>query len=230
MRVRSSILISVVAAALAFGLGAASAPVYPFNRAYEWLARQVRPFDPAASPIYRQKTQIFASDHPAPIVMLGDSLTEYGDWERLLDRTDVANQGIPGDVSAGVLERVRALKSQGGTVFVLIGINDPSHYIPAEETKRNIAGIVEELASRSSTVYLQSLILTRSPKLNRYVEDINVFERQLCASGQCTYVDLNAALGRDGMLDPAVAIDDVHINAAGYVRWGKVVRGYLPQS
>src|SRR5271165_596600 len=71
----------------------------------------------------------------APIVMLGDSLTEGGPWRELTGCLYLVNRGIGGDTSGGVLARldeIIALKPRA--VFLMIGVNDISLGVPAATT------------------------------------------------------------------------------------------------
>ena len=57
--------------------------------------------------------------------MLGDSLTAQGEWNAMLGEPLVANRGIDGDTSAGVLARIGDDADFGGDAVVIwIGTND----------------------------------------------------------------------------------------------------------
>jgi len=59
------------------------------------------------------------------IVMLGDSLTEWGNWHELVPEHRVINRGIAGDTSSGVLDRLQeVIERRPKVVFVMIGTND----------------------------------------------------------------------------------------------------------
>ncbi|HZV20619.1 MAG TPA: GDSL-type esterase/lipase family protein, partial [Hyphomicrobiales bacterium] len=61
----------------------------------------------------------------APVVMLGDSLTKRAQWAEITGCPFLANRGIGGDTSAGVLSRLEeSLKLRPRAVFLMIGIND----------------------------------------------------------------------------------------------------------
>src|SRR5919199_5722857 len=56
---------------------------------------------------YQRWVSVFESTPgTADIVMLGDSLTEEGNWTEVLPGWRVINRGIGGDTSAGVLKRL----------------------------------------------------------------------------------------------------------------------------
>src|SRR5690348_11177372 len=59
------------------------------------------------------------------IVMLGDSLTYFVNWNELLGRMDVANRGLTYQTSSGILELADSVVSlKPKLCFIMIGIND----------------------------------------------------------------------------------------------------------
>src|SRR3569833_2708989 len=59
------------------------------------------------------------------IMFLGNSITEMGDWKKVLNDTTVINRGIGGDITYGILRRLKDVTDrQPSKVFILIGIND----------------------------------------------------------------------------------------------------------
>src|SRR5262245_31960720 len=59
------------------------------------------------------------------IIMLGNSITDYAQWNELLQVNEVRNRGISGDITYGILERLdEVTEGKPAKVFVLIGIND----------------------------------------------------------------------------------------------------------
>jgi len=91
------------------------------------------------------KANLFARSKLRPeIVMLGDSLTEMGTWDELLDGLSVANRGIGGDDSAGVLKRLTEVLDRHPRVICLeIGSNDLENHIPTERVIENIRAITD---------------------------------------------------------------------------------------
>jgi lysophospholipase L1-like esterase len=144
-----------------------------------------------------------------------------------LGRSNIANQGIAGDVTAGVLARLHGSVRQSRVVFLNVGINDARHFIAMSESQENVRRIVSVL-SQSSQVYLESIVLTQKDELNRYVRRTNDFATSLCDSKICTYVDLNGRLVENGKLKSSFALDDIHINSAGYAEWAALIRPLIP--
>jgi lysophospholipase L1-like esterase len=76
---------------------------------------------------YQVRREMFRMDKndSARVLMLGDSLTAQGEWNAMLGEPLVANQGIDGDTSAGVLARIGDdADFRGDTVVIWIGTND----------------------------------------------------------------------------------------------------------
>ena len=76
---------------------------------------------------YQVRREMFRLDknESASVLMLGDSLTAQGEWNAMLGEPLVANRGIDGDTSAGVLARMSDdADFRGDTVVIWIGTND----------------------------------------------------------------------------------------------------------
>ena len=111
----------------------------------------------------------------APIVCLGDSLTEgYGASKPfLVDRSNsypaylqkkikvaVINSGLSGDTAEGSLARLDrdVLSKNPQAVIILLGANDLFNQRPAEDTKTDIEAIIEELYESGCKTYLAAFI------------------------------------------------------------------------
>ena len=76
---------------------------------------------------YQARRGMFQLDRnkSARVLMLGDSLTAQGEWNAMLGAPLVANRGIDGDTSAGVLARLGDdTDFHGDVVVIWIGTND----------------------------------------------------------------------------------------------------------
>src|SRR5271168_325844 len=82
------------------------------------------PFIPEHTP---QRLAQFAREPiiPGRIIFLGNSITEMGDWKKVLNDSTVINRGIGGDITYGVLKRLKDITDRSPSeVFILLGIND----------------------------------------------------------------------------------------------------------
>ncbi len=104
---------------------------------------------------YQVRREIFRLDRntAARVLMLGDSLTAQGEWNAVLGEALVANRGIDGDTSAGVLARVGDdADFRGDAVVIWIGTNDVLQGGSAGPVVENISKAVAELKGRTTDV------------------------------------------------------------------------------
>lgn len=172
------------------------------------------------------------------IVFAGDSLT--ASWESLaLDFPEqrVANRGIGGDVSRGLLfrfeEDVLALKPKA--IVILIGTNDLTARQDADPTLANVRSMLS-LARRKSRT-LPILLCTVPPSANPKAP-VDEKERRSLNQGlraiakgdpHVVLVDLfEATATSDGAPDPRYFRPDLlHLSAAGHARWKKLLQAAL---
>ena len=77
-------------------------------------------------PYYKHKVSQFEmlkDKNEAKIMMLGDSITDEGEWSELWGEV-VQNRGISGDTTSGVLDRLSTVSPSIKQVFIMIGVND----------------------------------------------------------------------------------------------------------
>jgi lysophospholipase L1-like esterase len=102
---------------------------------------------------YQVRREMFRLDRntAARVLMLGDSLTAQGEWNTMLGEPLVANRGIDGDTSAGVLARVGDdADFPGDAVVIWIGTNDVLQGGAAGPVAENIGKAVAELKGRTT--------------------------------------------------------------------------------
>jgi len=77
---------------------------------------------PAHESYWLEKKSFFDAFHaPAAVVMVGDSLTDGAEWGELFPGAGIANRGIDGDTTDGVLERMDAILAlHPAKAFVMI--------------------------------------------------------------------------------------------------------------
>lgn len=150
------------------------------------------------------------------IVCLGDSITsgtgaEPGPaYPALLTsrlRTEVINQGVPGDTAEDGLARVdAALEADPWLVVVELGGNDILRRIPPERTEAALRQIVQRLLAAKVAVVLVELDI---PFAGRYTE---IYER---LGDDLDVPVLEDTLG-DILTDARLKADPIHPNAQGH--------------
>jgi lysophospholipase L1-like esterase len=208
-----------------------------------WGARHLRSPRPAPALRERARNDLFHALAAAPVthrdvVVVGDSLTERGEWWELLDRP-VANRGVAGDTVADVrarLDDVAALDPR--VVFVLVGINDLLAGASPEALAARHAVLIAELHGRlpRTRIVAESLLPIRDELIARDAELTSATVRranELCRRGAAAtgadWLDVHARLADpDGEIDPRYSSDGLHLSGAGYRAWAAAVLPYLP--
>lgn len=170
------------------------------------------------------------------IMMVGNSITEGGNWKKLIGDTTVINRGVSGDITFGLLQRVDDItQRKPAKLFLLIGVNDLSKKIPEEVILQNILTFVRQVQARSGStqIFVQS-ILPVNPGFKNFPAGYNVGDAVLTINSQLqkiaarfnfTFVDIHAAFtDKDGQLHAQYSNDGLHLNEAGYQRWVKVLK------
>jgi lysophospholipase L1-like esterase len=172
------------------------------------------------------------------IVFAGDSLT--GNWKTLgkaFAGVPVANRGIGGDVSRGLLFRFQedVLALHPKAIVILIGINDLTAKQPATATLANIRSMLE--MKRTQQPHVPVVLCTVPPSANpkapideRQRRFLNQGLKQLAKENQrVSLVDLYAAtVTTDGTPDLRYfQSDQLHFSAAGQERWKQVLEPAL---
>ncbi|EOC1764996.1 GDSL-type esterase/lipase family protein [Vibrio fluvialis] len=162
------------------------------------------------------------------VVFIGDSITDYADWNEIFEGYNIANRGIKSDTTLGVMERLDSIKSSNAKVgFLMIGTNDVTAKIPSDEIVSNIEKIILEL-SPDMTIYLQSILLTRRDERNPIILELNKRLSNLATQHNVHYIDLNDILAPKGILSDKYTSDGIHINGKAYHLWAKRIQKYLP--
>ena len=155
------------------------------------------------------------------IVLLGDSLTEQGDWAALLPMWPIANRGHSGYTTAQLLDDSQEVAShRPRSVFILTGTNDIRDGHPPSWTADQLGELVDRLQRGSpDTVLVLQTILPRSDA-RREVREANLAIRRLASERGLELLDLHAAFDDGtGALRADETTDGVHLAAAGYERW-----------
>ena len=170
----------------------------------------------------------------APIVMLGDSITEAAPWDELTGCRQLVNRGIGGDTTKGVLARldeVIALKPRA--VFLMIGVNDITRNIPKETSVDNLRAILTRLERADIKTFAAYVlpVARQRKKHNDSVSALNVAFADVLAEHPSTQViDLRPLVrNADGYLRDDLSYDGLHLDAAGYALWRDVIAPHVAQ-
>jgi len=173
----------------------------------------------------------------ADIVMVGDSLIDGAEWHELFPGAAIANRGISGDTTGGVLERMDGIVSVGARkAFVMIGINDFTDTdLTVEAVFDNYRRIIARLEHSGARVFVQSTLMCNEKKAawtscaaaNAKIGRLNGKLAGL-ASAKVAFVDINRGLAGPGGLRDELTYDGVHLNGDGYRIWRDEIAPFVP--
>jgi lysophospholipase L1-like esterase len=166
------------------------------------------------------------------VVMLGDSITQgWGeDFSAWFPGVKLANRGISGDTSRGVLIRLQedVLALQPQAVVVLIGTNDLEEKAEPETVASNLKLILVELARVKIPVVLCQVFPSAASK-SRPADKIKklnqLYADAVKGNAEVTLVE-TWPLFADAQGDaiPGEFPDLLHPNQAGYAKWAAALR------
>ena len=186
------------------------------------------------SSFYIHKKSLYetlVSNSTYKIAMLGDSITDWGEWNELFTRNDIINRGISGDGTDGVLKRLNGINSSVSKVFIMIGINDLGKGKSVDYVFDNYKKIVTILKQKNIQPVMQSTLFVDPVKIhnrkNSDVEELNNKLKKYAIENDLLYIDINVKLSKDKKLRSDYSYDGLHLNGEGYQAWKEVIEPYL---
>ncbi|MGO9614625.1 MAG: GDSL-type esterase/lipase family protein [Dissulfurispiraceae bacterium] len=170
------------------------------------------------------------------IVFIGDSLTQYFDWQRRFPEHTVMNLGIAGESVEELLARIDTISytiNRPDIIFVMTGINN----VVMEEY--DIAECYRKIMKRLSATFKNAELVVQSILPadlswvdNKIIESINMSLKRIAHEVKAEYLDVTRlfinASGRpvcEYLLD-----DGVHVSDKGYELWSKIVESFIDHS
>lgn len=167
------------------------------------------------------------------LVFIGDSLTEWFDWQERFPAYRVLNLGISGETVDELLDRrdhIRSRIESPDIIFLMTGINN----VLSEQydITRPYAEIVRNLTTwyRGATVAVQSLLPVDMPWIrNDTIRTINRHLAEIAREHRAEYLDVYAAfIDAKGDPRPGLLSDDgVHLAGKGYEVWADAMERFL---
>lgn len=180
-----------------------------------------------------ERLPICASD----IVLLGDSITDEGEWVELLANPAIRNRGISSDTTIGVLDRLPdIITPQPQKIFLMIGVNDLSNLgrspVEIAQTYREILTQIRK-RSPQTHVFIQSVLpihpsMFTGSATNSAIRALNIQLQQLSTEFAYPYIDLHSHfLDPDHQLAVTYTIDGIHLNGIAYQHWASLIEPYV---
>ncbi len=171
------------------------------------------------------------------VVFIGDSLTEFFDWQGRFPAYKVFNLGISGETVEGLLGRMesilRVIQNEGrgpDVIFVMTGINNLA--MEDYEILGSYRQAITALAAAfgNATLVIQSILPVRLSWIdNTIIQQLNKSLKQMAEDFKAEYLDLYHLFISPGYgPDKAYLLDDgVHVSGKGYEVWAGAVEDFL---
>jgi lysophospholipase L1-like esterase len=178
-----------------------------------------------------------AIKNPTTLLMLGDSLVEWGDWEVLLPELQVINRGIAGEHTeelsarlANELDTVLADGSEPEYILIMTGTNNllmGNTCFPA---------ILESMLPRltdlcpGSIITLNSIMPMKLQGLGQeIIQTTNTELRNVAKQSNCRFLDMTMPFTEQCLpvTKPCFLNDGVHLATRGYRVWAEAIQQHL---
>ena len=178
-----------------------------------------------------------SGDQQNSVVFLGDSITQgwQQDCMKMFPGLNLANRGISGDTTRGMLLRLQddVLKLKPAAVVMLMGTNDLGDDATPQMIAENTVAIIQELLKANpETDIVYCNVMPSTAELNRPAKKITAINRLVAKAAisipQVTIVDTYTLFAnKKGDAKKEEFPDMLHPNKAGYVKWANAVRPIL---
>ena len=207
----------------------------------EIVTAQAAKWDSTYRPgIYAMKVAQFRAfpNAGSDIIFLGNSITDYTDWNELLGIKEARNRGISGDITFGVLERLdEVTEGKPAKVFVLIGTNDIARNIPDSVIVANYRTMIRRIktASPKTKIYFNTVLPVNNSfpdkahfNKDEHIQAVNEGLKKLGVMEGITVIDIHPHfLDADKKLDKKYTYDGLHLGMEGYRKWASILKPYL---
>lgn len=182
--------------------------------------------------VLRQGMFALSKIDSAPVVMLGDSLTEGAQWAEITGCPFLANRGIGADDSAGVARRLdEVIKLRPAAVFLMIGVNDVASGVPTTTIIDNVQQTIATLSRAGARVYLTLVLPVAESyrrKINPKIDELNAAYREIAEQANVTLIDFRAGTRTEaGNLRDELTVDGIHLTPDGYRLWRDAIEPFV---
>jgi len=186
--------------------------------------------------LLRTEARAIAEAEPEQLsILMGDSISLWFPNELLPPSQTWLNQGISGEGTAGLLQRLDLIdRTRPDTIFVMIGINDMLRQVEDDTILANQRLIIQELREQhpDAAIVVQSVLphageqatwegkerLLRIP--NQRIRDLNQELAAIARQEGADFLDLYPLFSdAEGNLRLDLTTDGLHLNHDGYLVW-----------
>jgi lysophospholipase L1-like esterase len=167
------------------------------------------------------------------LLLLGDSLIDYGEWHRSLHGCRIISSGVPGERSRELLHRLsrQRIGDVPDIVVLMSGTNDLLSEDPGFTAQLEQAALSLRQRFPDAAILLTSLlplqISMHIPGLRDTIVSVNRELKALAKKQGCHYFDLFSHFEQSD--DDLFDFDGVHLNNRGYRLWARELERYVTQ-
>lgn len=186
---------------------------------------------------YDQRATLFANLPVTKddVVMLGDSMILYNEWDEQFSNMNVINRGIGGDTTTGLLKRLSEVtEGHPKEIVLMIGTNDLGMRIPEEQILENYLLILQRIKQEAPDT---KVIMTSVLPINKTIRKTHVENKQiislnrqltkLAKDQEISMVQLYDLFLKGQQLDAQYTSDGLHLNGKGYTLWVENLQKYV---
>ena len=166
------------------------------------------------------------------IIFVGNSITDYCDWNELLGNANIKNRGISADVISGVVDRLDEItESKPKKIFLMIGINDLQRKRSVNQILADYENLILLIKEKTpqTNLYIQSLLPTKRDNLsNSDVMEINTGLILLSQKFNLIYINLfDLFKTENNQMNMDYSFEGLHPNGKGYLVWKTAIDNYV---
>jgi lysophospholipase L1-like esterase len=164
------------------------------------------------------------------LLMLGDSLVEWGDWDSLLPDIRVINRGQAGETTEELSARLFLELEQAPEADCILIMSGTNNFLMGG---LHFPAILQTMLPRlvalcpGSTILLNSLFPMRLAGLPpEDLASVNRELKKLAEDNRCRFVDMTAPVAEHCLpiTQPCFLNDGVHLSTRGYQVWAKEIQ------
>jgi lysophospholipase L1-like esterase len=162
-------------------------------------------------------------------VLFGDSHVELFDASVVPDGMRL--RGYSGLTAGELLPRAEAVvRASPRLIFLVAGANDAFRGHPPEHYRTDMARLMEKLSEADGRLVVLSIPPASDGRMQERITALNAVQAGLCEEQGIRRIDLDPVLLRQGLLEPSLTADGVHLNRAGYDRILPLLAPYLREA
>lgn len=166
--------------------------------------------------------ELISDNNHYDIVFIGDSLTEGGNFEKVLKGSK--NAGIGGDYIYSIEDVVPIVAGYNPRkVYLMTGTNSLRDY-SCEECVYQYKSLIKLITTTlpNAEIVVESVLPVSYT--NQKIVRFNDFVKSVCAEYGLRYVDLYSMYSVGGLLPLTVTEDGVHLSPSGYNKWYEFIK------